>query len=192
MAYSHGELTNYSNIAHDCGVDSKTVKEYYQILVDTLTGTNVEPFKKKKNRQILTRTSKFYLFDVGIAGIVTKRNLVEEKGEHFGKAFEHFIFMELNAYRSYKDLGFEINYWRTKSGLEIDFVLGGGEIAIEVKGKARIDKKDLYPMNVFNEEYAPRLSLIVCNEKEERLVDKIRVIPYKKFLKKLWSGKIIF
>ena len=192
MAYSHGELTNYSNIAYDCGVDSKTVKEYYQILVDTLTGSNVEPFKKKKNRQILTRTSKFYLFDVGIAGIVTKRNLVEEKGEHFGKAFEHFIFMELNAYRSYKDLGFEINYWRTKSGLEIDFVLGGGEIAIEVKGKSRIDKKDLYPMKVFNEEYAPRLSLIVCNEEEERLVDKIRVIPYKKFLKKLWSGKIIF
>ena len=30
MAYSHGELTNYSNIARDCGVDSNTVKEYYR------------------------------------------------------------------------------------------------------------------------------------------------------------------
>lgn len=39
MGYSHGELTNYSNIARECGVDSKTVKEYYQILVDTPLGT---------------------------------------------------------------------------------------------------------------------------------------------------------
>ena len=37
----------YSNIARDCGVDSKTVKEYYQILVDTLLGTMVEPFKRR-------------------------------------------------------------------------------------------------------------------------------------------------
>ena len=35
MGFSHGELTNYANIARDCGVDAKTVKEYYQILGDT-------------------------------------------------------------------------------------------------------------------------------------------------------------
>ena len=52
MAYSHGELTNYSNIARECGVDSKTVKEYYQILSDTLLGTMVEPFKRRQNRQV--------------------------------------------------------------------------------------------------------------------------------------------
>ena len=45
MAYSHGELTNYANIARDCGVDAKTVKEYYQILVDTLLGTFIEPYQ---------------------------------------------------------------------------------------------------------------------------------------------------
>ena len=30
LGYSHGELTNYANIARDCGVSAKTVKEYYQ------------------------------------------------------------------------------------------------------------------------------------------------------------------
>lgn len=33
LPFSLGELVNYSNIARDCGVDAKTVKEYYQILV---------------------------------------------------------------------------------------------------------------------------------------------------------------
>jgi predicted AAA+ superfamily ATPase len=41
MAFSHGELTNFANIARDCGVDGKTVKEYYQILVDTLLPSSV-------------------------------------------------------------------------------------------------------------------------------------------------------
>ncbi len=75
MGYSHGELTNYTNIARECGVDSKTVKEYYQILVDTLLGRMVEPFKKRQDRGVITRAPKFYLFDVGVAGAITKRHL---------------------------------------------------------------------------------------------------------------------
>ena len=54
MGFSHGELTNYANIARDCGVDAKTVKEYYQILVDTLLGTMIEPFRKRQERQVIT------------------------------------------------------------------------------------------------------------------------------------------
>lgn len=134
MGYSHGELLNYSNIARDCGVDVKTVKEYYQILIDTLLGIRVEPFKKRQERQVIIKSSKFYLFDVGVAGIIVHRNIKEDKGEFFGKAFEHFVLMELIAYSSYNDLDFEINFWRTKSGLEIDFILNSGEVAIEVKG----------------------------------------------------------
>ena len=86
LGYSHGELTNYSNVARECGVDGKTVKEYYQILVDTLLGTMVAPFKRRQSRQVILRTPKFYLFDVGVAGALTKRRLVEDRGELFGKA----------------------------------------------------------------------------------------------------------
>ncbi|MEK7376516.1 MAG: AAA family ATPase, partial [Candidatus Margulisiibacteriota bacterium] len=64
FGYSHGEITNYCNIARECGVDSKTVKEYYQILVDTLIAVRVEPYKKRQSRQVITKASKYYLFDV--------------------------------------------------------------------------------------------------------------------------------
>ncbi|OQY50631.1 MAG: hypothetical protein B6240_01310 [Desulfobacteraceae bacterium 4572_87] len=139
MGYSHGELTNYSNIARECGVNSKTVKEYYQILVDTLLGTMVEPFKRRKNRQTISKASKFYLFDVGVASAITKREIHEEKGELFGKAFEHFILMQMIAHSTYSELGYEINFWRTKSGMEVDFILGKGEIAVEIKGSRLFD-----------------------------------------------------
>ncbi len=191
MGYSHGELTNYSNIARECGVDSKTVKEYYQILVDTLLGTMVEPFKRRQDRGVISRAAKFYLFDVGVAGAITKRRLEAEKGELFGKAFEHFILMEISAFNSYKELDYDINFWRTKSGLEVDFVLGRGEVAIEVKGSSRIDKRDLRPLRAFIEEYSLKKALVVCNEREERIHGQIRIMPYKKFLKDLWEGNII-
>ena len=191
MGYSHGELTNYSNIARDCGVDSKTVREYYQILVDTLLGKMIAPFKMRQDRHVISRTPKFYLFDVGVAGSITKRHLEEEKGALFGKALEHFIFMELSAYNSYHELDYEINFWRTKSGLEVDFVLGGAEVAVEIKGTDRVDKRDLRSLITFMEEYSPRKSMVVCNEREERVYKEIQIIPWREFLCNLWEGKII-
>jgi len=191
MGYTHGELTNFLNISRECGVDSKTVREYYQILVDTLVGTLVEPFRKRPGRQILLKTPKFYLFDPGVAGAITKRRIIEEKGELFGKAFEHFIFTEIAAHSSYSELNYNINFWRTKSGLEVDFILGGGQVAIEVKSTARIDKRDLLPMTAFIQEHSPQKAIIVCRENEERIIDKIRVVPYKNFLKELWKNEIM-
>lgn len=191
IGYSHGELTNYSNIARECGVDSKTVREYYQILVDTLLAVRIEPFKKRQHRQVITSTPKFYLFDVGIAGILTKRHLLENKGEEFGRAFEHLVLMEIIAYRSYRERDFDINFWRTKSGLEIDFILEKGETAIEVKGTSRVDKKDLKPLMAFIEEYSPKRAILVCHEKEKRVHDKVQILPWRDFLNELWGGELL-
>lgn len=191
FGYSHGELTNYSNIARDCAIDSKTVKEYYQILIDTLLAMRIEPFKKKQSRQVITKASKYYLFDVGVAGFLKKRYLEKEKGAEFGRAFEHFILMEISAYRSYNNSEFGVSFWRTKSGLEVDFVLGSGEVALEVKGTSRTDKNDLKGLLAFVEEYSPKRSIVVCNEKEKRVYGPIEIMPWGVFLRELWDGNIL-
>ena len=191
MGYSHGELTNYSNIARDCGVDSKTVKEYYQILVDTLLGCFVSPFKKRQSRQVIGKAPKFYLFDVGVAGTLVNRHIAEPRGELFGRALEHFVLMELIAYRSLSELDYEINFWRTRTGLEVDFVLGGGETAIEVKGTSRVDPRDLRGISAFAHEFSPKQAIVVCSEQQERVLGPIRIMPWMTFLEKLWDGSII-
>jgi len=191
MGYSHGEQTNYSNIARECGIDSKTVREYYQILVDTLLGTMVPPYKKRQSRQVISKSSKFYLFDVGIASMITHRQITEERGVDFGRAFEHFIFMEMIAHRSYKELDYDIHFWRTKSGMEVDFILGEGEVAIEVKGSNRIDNRDLSGLKIFVEDNKPKRAILICNEKEERLVGNIHIMPWRLFLELLWGDQII-
>ncbi len=191
MAYSHGQITNFSNIARDCGVDSKTVREYYQILEDTLLGHRLEPFKRRQDRGVILRAPKFYLFDVGLAGALTHRQLTQEKGEEFGHAFEHFIFMELIAYRSYKELDYAINFWRTKSGLEVDFILAKGEVAIEVKGASRVDYLDVKGLVTFQDEYKPKKAIVVTNERAARIEKEIHFVPWREFLGQLWGGKVI-
>jgi len=192
MGYSHGELTNYANIARECGVDSTTVTEYYKILCDTLLGRLVNPFKKRQERQVIQKAPKFYLFDVGVAGFLSRRHLEAERGEPFGKAFEHFILMELAAHASYSEIGYDIRFWRTKTGLEVDFILGASEVAVEVKGSSRIDDRELRPLQAFIEEYKPRKAIVVCTEKEPRKVGAIHIQPWRYFLQELWAGRVFW
>jgi predicted AAA+ superfamily ATPase len=191
LGYCHGELINHANIARDCGVDAKTVKEYFQILCDTLLGRLVLPYKKRQERQVISKAPKFYLFDVGVAGALGKRRIVEPRGDLFGRAFEHLVFMELVAHASYSELAYDIHFWRTKGGAEVDFVLGSGEVAIEVKGTSRVDDRDLRSLRLFGETHRPRSSLMVCNEAAERVVDGIRIVPWRSFFQELWEGRII-
>ena len=192
LSFCHAELLNYSNVARDCGVDSKTVvREYFQILVDTLLGVFVEPFSPRRSRAVITRAPKFYLFDVGVAGHVT--GIERAHGAEFGRALEHLVLMELLAYRSYREGDFPVRFWRTKSGLECDFVLGrAGEVAVEVKGSARVRPGELRAMRAYMEEHQPRQAVVVCNEDAERRTgDGIWILPWERFLERLWTDAII-
>ena len=193
LAFSHGELLNFSSIARDCGVDSKTVREYFQILVDTLLGVFVEPFARRRSRAVITQAPKFYLFDVGVAGHVTRRRIDHASGPAFGRALEHFVLMELLACRSYRELDFPIRFWRTKSGLECDFVLGlDGEVAIEVKGTDNVQPRDLKGLATYMQEHQPRSAIVVCNETmPRRTAGGIRLLPWRDFLERLWDGRIV-
>ena len=193
LAFSHGEPLNYSSIARDCGVDSKTVREYFQILVDTLLGVFVEPFSRRRSRALITRAPKFYLFDVGIAGHVAGRRIEHPAGPEFGRALEHFVLMELLAWRAYREVDVPVCYWRTKSGLECDFILGrGGEVAIEVKGSASLRPREFRPIRAYMDEHRPRQAIIVCNENAPRRTgDGIWVLPWQHFLERLWADEIL-
>jgi predicted AAA+ superfamily ATPase len=195
-AMSHGELLNYTNIARDCGVDAKTVKAYYQILVDTFVGYYVYPFYKKSKRNHLSETPKFYLFDVGVAQYLQKSRINQLSGVEAGNAFEHFMLTELMAYSHYSEKYFEIRFWRTSTGLEVDFVLGDGEVAIECKISTQVRASDIKGLNAFCEDYQPKKAIVVSQDsRARRLVSEnhtpIDIIPWQDFLTRLWAGEII-
>lgn len=188
LQYCHGEMLNHSAIATDCGVSSKTVRTYFEILVDTLVGYLIYPFHKRGGRETIVAAPKFYLFDLGVAAYIKGESPSERSGPSFGNAFEHFIFLELVAARSFLDQDWDIRYWRTKNGLEVDFVLGRGEIALEVKTK--LGSRSLRPILAFNREYAPKRSVVVTTEFPSRRVGDVEVLYFEEFLDILHSGRL--
>jgi len=189
-AFSNGEIVNYTNIAADCGVSSPTIKEYFQILEDTMTGRFLQSYQKKPRRRVIT-APKFYFFDVGIAGYLLKRGTVNYGSEAFGKAFEHFIYNEIYAYSHYSDKNFPLAYWRTASQIEVDFIMGDNQVAVEVKSASIVNPRHLKGLKSFAEEYKVRQLIIVSADPYPRKIDNIMALPWKVFLEKLWGGEII-
>lgn len=188
---SNGEIINYNNIAAECGVSAPTVKEYFQILSGTLTGRLLPAFKKKAKRRTI-RAPKFFFFDVGIVAHLAKRGEISQGSELFGRAFEHFIFTEITAHSSYSEHFYPVAYWRTASGFEVDFVLGEGEIAIEVKSTATVQNQHLRGIRAFKEEHLSRRYIVTSMDREPRKTsDDIEIMPWKYFLNNLWDGNLL-
>lgn len=188
-ASENTELINFSNVSRDIGMSADTIKEWYQILVDTFIGYYLRPYRKGTKR-IPVNTSKFYFFDVGVARAAARMAVPTETMTEYGKMFENFIFTELKAYIDYNLTDDELYFWRTREGYEVDFVVER-KVAIEVKTLKNITNKELKGLRAFMEENAVKDYIIVCRELFERTTDDgIKIIPWTSFLDKLWNGEI--
>lgn len=185
---TNGELLNFANIGNDAGLPAKTVAEYYRVLEDTLIGSVLEPFTKTKNRKAIV-TAKFYFFDVGVANLLAGRQGIKLKTELFGKALEHFIFVELKAFLSYRQDTRPLSFWRSKSGYEVDFLIGG-ETAIEVKGTEMANERHLAGLAALGEELRLKRKIVVSLDRARRKIGTFEIMPIAQFLKDLWSGEI--
>jgi len=191
VGLTHGQQINYSNIARETGVSASTVRNYFQILEDTLLGFTLEPWRRRKKRR-LVETAKFYLFDIGIANqLHPESRLVVQGSDRFGRAFEHFVLNEVRAYISYKRLDYPISYWRTSSGFEVDLIIGNMDLAIECKSTREIRTADLKGLRALNEENALRRKLVLSRVETRRMTDDgVEILPWRSFCQELWSGRL--
>lgn len=190
VAICNGEEINYANISSDCGVPARTIEAYFGILDDTLIGFSVFPFLSTTKRKAITR-AKYFLFDIGIVNTLAQRGRVETGSELFGRAFEHFIALELRAFIAYHNLDIKLQYWRSTSHHEVDFILGD-LLAIEVKGTDLVKDKHLKGIRALKEEGLIKTYAVISLDSHLRTTeDGIIIWPWKIFLNKLWNGSII-
>jgi len=189
-AISNSEVINFSNIARDCGVSSVTVKDYFQILQDTLLGFMLNPYTKKIKRTPI-ESSKFYFFDMGITRALRRMLVIQEGSVEFGHFFEHFILMEVRAYLSYFNRHKNSYFWRTHCGKEVDLVIGEAEWAIEIKTSKHNSMKEFKGLLAFGEEFPSSKLIAITFDDSKRLIDnKIEVFPWQEFLKLLWNNQL--
>ena len=191
-ALSDGEIVNFSTIARDCGVSSPTVKGYFEILVDTLLGEYLPAYTKRPKRRVIA-APKFYFADVGVVNVLAKRGSMEPGSELFGKAFEGWVRHELRAYSHYRELFFDLSYWRLASGIEVDFVVDDMRTAFEAKATSRVKSDDLKGLRQLVVDH-PKVKRrgIVCLESKPRVTeDGIEILPWKVFRDRLWGEDLI-
>lgn len=190
VALSNGEEVNLANIASDCGVATKTLRGYYEILNDTLLGFEVPAFQSTRKRKAISR-SKYWLFDIGVVAALAQRGAVEIGSELFGKALEHFIALELRAYLSYFHKKMPLQYWRSTSQFEVDFIVGS-KLAIEVKATDHVQTKHLKSLRALQDEGLIENYCVVSLDSNYRRTDSgIEIYPLAMFLKKLWTDSLL-
>ncbi len=146
-AQCNGKIINVSNIAKDVGVDSKTVKEYFSILEDTLLGFFLEPFHSSFRKR-LSKSPKFYFIDSGIVRSLSRMLSVSliPKTSAYGETFEHFILLEFFKLNSYFQQDYRFSYLMTQEDVEIDLVVERPEkklLCVEIKSTDHIKESDI-------------------------------------------------
>ena len=187
---TNGEQINFTAVASDAGLAPSTVREHYRILEDTLVGDQLPPFRRTRTRKAVA-TARFYFFDVGVANTLRRTGLIEPGSDAYGRALEHLVFLELRAWLDYRGRDDPLTYWRSRSQLEVDFVVGDA-VAIEVKAKSRVAARDYRGLRALAEEIRLRRKLVVCNEPRRRRDDDgVEIVPVGLFLDALWAGSVI-
>lgn len=185
-SFSHASLLNLSNIARESGIERKVVEGYMQILEDILLAFKLPVFTKKAQRALVSHP-KFYFFDTGVFQSLRPKGPLDQPEEIAGAALEGLVAQHLRAWNAYRGEPYEIFFWRSRGGLEVDFVLYGkdGIYAIEVKNTSRVRPEDLRSLAEFRRDYPKSQTIFLYRGKEKLLVNHVRCIPCETFLKKL-------
>lgn len=192
-ARQNGQTTNVSAIARDAAVGRQTVQTYFDILIDTLIGYWVRPWKLKQATKQVSGP-KFYLFDNGVARALSQRLPYPPTDEECGALLETLVFNEVRAYLAYSGLHYTLHYWRTYDGAEVDLLCetSTGYVAVEVKAARRWERRHQRGLARLREHLGDKLTGYgVYRGERSQSWDQTRVLPVMDFLRALWDGDIL-
>jgi len=186
MSLTHGSIINIANIARECQVKRTTVHDWITILDDLLISFEIPIFTQRAKRK-LSSHPKFYFFDTGVYRALRPTSLKDTESEINGAGLEGLVAQHLVAWRDYTNSSHEIYFWRTASGVEVDFIVLGklGFWAIEIKNSTQVRQEDIKSLETFGQDYQEAKLLLVYRGTELLKKKNVLCIPCEKFLKNI-------
>lgn len=179
-----GQICDFSKIASKSKVSRTSCTRFIEILEDTLIAQRVTVFDQAEEADTI-RHPKLYFFDVGVLnGLLGSFDLSQDR---IGSLFEHFIYSQLRNSALAQDEPIEIQYFRTRHGTEVDFIvkLRGQIWAIEVKA-GEVQRDDIEGLRSFRKYYPKVHRCIAVGMKElknrSRSQDKILICSWDHLL----------
>jgi len=146
LALQIGNLINYSELCNISGFKFPKLKLSVSILEKLFIANRCYPFSTNKRNE-LVKNPKIYFVDTGLRNVIVGDFKYERTDS--GALYENLIYSE------YLKKGKKLNYWRTKSGAEVDFI--DGSIPIEIKLSPQIGKS----LHSFIIKYSPEKAFVV-------------------------------
>jgi predicted AAA+ superfamily ATPase len=186
-ALESGTAPNFSRIGKEIGLTHTTIREYFQILEDTLITHRIDAFGSK--RDTVLRSSRYCFFDIGVRNAAA--DIGHSKGIltlQFGTLFEHFIILELLACLKHKA---RFYYWRTKQGKEIDLVIEQRNhfTALEIKATRNPSFNDFKGLWEFSRKYSCKDAYLICQIPRVQKFGSFLAIPWFEIHNKLGLSK---
>ncbi len=185
-SFSQGSVINISEIGREAHIKRATAENYFSILEDLLIGVHLPVFARKAKRKLI-RHQKFYYFDTGVFRAIRPTGPLDSDAELDGPGMETLVFQELRAMNDYLKSNYQLYFWRTKNGLEVDFILYGpkGLIAIEVKRSPHVHSKNLRGLKEFKKDYPPTKCYLFYGGSTPLNRDNISILPIEQALQNL-------
>ncbi len=192
IAFSHGSQLNYSNVARECQVSRKLIEGYVDVLKDLLLAIVLPVFTYRAKRQTIAQP-KFYYFDAGVYRSLRSTGPLDVASEINGPGLEGLVLQHLRAWNDYSGEPCKLYYWRTRHGVEVDFVLygDGGFYAIEVKHSDKVHHKDLIGLKSFCEDYPEATPILLYTGTDRLKIQDIFCLPVSDFLKSLKPNQVL-
>ena len=192
ISFSNASIINTSEIARESQVGRKTVESYISVLEDILLSYKLPVFTKRAKRQLISHP-KFHFLDLRVYKLIRPTGPLDSTHEIDGIALENLVLQHLMAWNAYHGNGNKLYYWRTKAGVEIDFIIYGSDTltAIEVKNTKNIRSNDLKGLKTFKNDYPEANCLFLYRGNEKLIKNGILCMPCDLFLEGLIPGKDI-
>ncbi len=141
LALQIGSLVNINELSRNAGLSYNRCEEYIYLLEQMYIIKLIEPYATNQ-RKVIKKMKKVFFLDLGIRNIIIQNFNDSEFRNDNGALFENFVYLELlkkiDSYAS-------INFYRTRDGVEVDFIVNNmfEKISFEVKYK-KLQKPVIY------------------------------------------------
>jgi uncharacterized protein len=177
-SFSQGQVVNMSEIARETGISQKNISAYFSILDDLLIDYRLPIFSNRAKRQTI-KHPKFYYFDVGVYQSVRPRGFTDTQAEIDGAALETLFLQSVRAINDYYELDYQLCYWRTVTGIEVDFIIYGekGFFAFEIKRASTVSVHDAKGLLSFYQDYPEAKLYLIYGGAQKYFFDDVEVLP---------------
>jgi predicted AAA+ superfamily ATPase len=192
VSFSHGGVLNVTNIARETSAGRKMVEHFLEILEELLVAFTVPVFTRRAQRALAAHP-KFYLFDAGVYRALRPRGPLDRDDEIDGAGLEGLVAQHLRAWAAYSLRDVTLHTWRTRSGVEVDFVgYGPGDFwAVEVKHADVVRPSDVRGLLAFGEDYPEADRVLLYRGEASLLVSGVRCVSVERFLRALHPARTL-